>query len=179
MSSYVSKLVPKRPAVQIHYEITPSDHLEMLKVRFGVSAKGANILLDIVGICFGIVAYHFFGQGWFVVIVLFATLAVIQLFLPNILHWRIYYRNPLLFEMRTVTVSDEGLRSERQSGIIEAKWSTFVGFKETKNLFLMYQGKDVVGIVPKRAFPSPEPIAQFRNLLASKLSRNERMNQTR
>lgn len=71
--------------------------------------------------------------------------------------------------MRTVTFDDEGVTSERATGRVEAKWSSFVSFKETKNLFLTYQGKDVVGIVPKRAFLNPETVVQFRNLLASKL----------
>ena len=160
--------------MQVRYEITPSDHLEMLKVKFGVSAKLPNLLLDIVGTCFGIFAYYFLGGGWFVVIVLFATLLVVQLFLPQILHQRIYYRNRSLFEMRTVTFSDEGYRSERANSTIEGKWSSFVKFKETKNLFLTYQSKDVVGIVPKRAFPNPEAVAQFRNLLASKVPTDTR-----
>ena len=141
----------------------------MLKVRFGVSARLTSFLLEIAGSCLGIFAYYFWGGGWFIVIVVFATFALIQLFFPYIIQQKIYNRNPSLFDMRTVTFSDEGLRSERASSTVEAKWNSFVKFKETKNLFLTYQGKDVVGIVPKRAFPNPEAVAQFRNLLASKL----------
>jgi len=155
--------------VQIRYEITPSDHLEMLKAKFGVSVRLTSFLLEIAGTCLGIFSYYFFGGGWFIVIVVFATFALIQLFLPHIIHRKIYHQNPSLFDMRTVTFSDEGLRSERASSTVEAKWSNFARFKETKNLFLTYQSKDVVGIVPKRAFPNPEAVVQFRNLLASKL----------
>ena len=74
--------------------------------------------------------------------------------------------------MRTVTFTDEGVKSEKATGNIEAKWSSFQKFKETKNLFLTYQSKDVVGMVPKRAFSSSEDIEQFRNFLASKLPRD-------
>lgn len=155
--------------MQVRYEITPSDHLEMLKVRFGISAKLTNILLGIFGICLGIFGYYLSGGTWILVIVMFAVFTLVQIFLPYILHHKIYYRNPILFEMRTVTFDDEGVTSEKASGRVEAKWSSFVNFKETTNLFLTYQGKDVVGIVPKRAFPNPETLAQFRNLLASKL----------
>ena len=160
--------------MQVQYEITPSDHLEMLKAKFGISAMLTKILLGIAGTCLGILAYYFFGGEWDMLIVVFATFTILQFFLPYIAHWRIYSRNPVLFEMRTVTFDDEGVTAERATGRVEAKWSSFVKFKETKNLFLTYQGKDVVGIVPKRAFPNPEAVAQFRNLLASKLPSSTR-----
>jgi hypothetical protein len=156
--------------VQLRYEITPSDHLEMLKVRFGLGARLGRILICIAGILLGVFGYRFFGSTWSVVIAAFATLTIVQLFMPYIIHRRIYHRNPRLFEMRTVTFNDEGLKSEKATtGTVEAKWSSFEKFKETKNLFLTYQTKDVIGIVPKRAFSNPEDAAQFRNLLASKL----------
>jgi len=101
----------------------------------------------------------------------FAGLTIAQVFMPYLVHRRIYRQNPQLFEMRTLTFSDEGLKSEKATGNIESKWSSFKKFKETKNLFLTYQSKDMVGMVPKRAFSNPEDIAQFRNLLASKLPR--------
>ena len=155
--------------VQVRYEITPSNHLEMLKVRFGLTARLTKILIGIAGIFLGMFGYHFFGHTWIVVIAVFVTLTVTQAFMPFIIHRRIYHRNPRLFEMRTVTFSDEGLRSEKETGNVEAKWSSFEKFIETKNLFLTYQTKDVVGIVPKRAFPNPEAVTRFRNLLTSKV----------
>lgn len=160
--------------MQVQYEITPNDHLEMMKVKFGISAKLTGILLSIAGTCLGILAYYFFGGEWDMVIIVFAILTIFQFFMPYIVHWRIYNRNRSLFEMRTVTFSDEGVRSERLSSTVEAKWSSFLRFQETKNLFLTYQSKDVVGIVPKRAFRDPEAVAQFRNLLTSKLSSSVR-----
>src|SRR5438309_1027841 len=97
----------------------------MLRVRFGVSARFTKILIGIAGIFLGVLSYYFFGDTWIVVIVVFVTLTLIQLFMPYIIHRRIYYRNPRLFGMRTVTFSDEGLRSEREIGNVEAKWSSF------------------------------------------------------
>jgi hypothetical protein len=144
----------------------------MLKVRFGLGARLGRILICIAGIFLGAFGYHFFGDTWIVVIAVFAALTLTQIFMPYIIHRRIYHRNPQLFEMRTVTFTDEGVKSEKATGNIEAKWSSFENFKETKNLFLTYQSKDVVGMVPKRAFLNPEDIAQFRKFLASKLPRD-------
>jgi YcxB-like protein len=79
---------------------------------------------------------------------------------------------PRLYGLRTVTFDDDGLKSDSEIAHVEIKWNSFEKFRETKNLFLTYQTRDVVGIVPKRAFPSQEAIAQFRNLLASKIRQN-------
>ena len=155
--------------MQIRYEITPRDHLEMLKVRFGLRAHLGRILICVAGLFLGVFGYHFVGDAWIGIIVVFAALTLTQIFMPYIIHRRIYHRNPQLFEMRTVTFTDKGVKLERATGTIEAQWSSFKKFKETKNLFLTYQSKDVVGMVPKRAFPSSDDIVQFRNLLASKL----------
>jgi hypothetical protein len=156
--------------VQLRYEITPSDHLEMLKVRFGLGARLGKILFCMTGIFLGVIGYHFFGESWIVVVAMFASLTVVQVSMPYIVHRRVYHRNVRMFEMRTVTFNDEGLKSEKATtGTIEAKWSSFEKFKETQSLFLTYQTKDVIGIVPKRAFSNPDDITQFRNLLASKL----------
>ncbi len=164
---------PEVYRLQIRYEITPSDHLEMLRVRFGLGARLGKILIGIAGILLGMLGYRFFGHTWNVVVALFVGLTTAQLFMPYIIHRRIYRRNLRLFEMRTVTFSDEGVKSEKATtGSVEAKWSSFEKFKETKNLFLTYQTKDVVSIVPKRAFSNLDDIGQFRNLLASKLPRD-------
>jgi hypothetical protein len=127
--------------------------------------------IGVAGILLGVFGYHFLAHAWIVVVAVFASLTTVQLFMPYIIHRKIYRRNPRLFEMRTVTFSDEGVKSEKvTTGNVEAKWRSFEKFKETKNLFLTYQTKDVVGIVPKRAFSNLDDIRQFRNLLASKLS---------
>jgi len=68
-----------------------------------------------------------------------------------------------------VTFDDAGLTSDSEVAHVEIKWSSFEKFKETKNRFLIYQTKDVAGIMPKRAFPSLESVEEFRNLLASKV----------
>lgn len=70
-----------------------------------------------------------------------------------------------------MTLDDEGLKSDSEIGRVEKSWSTFEKFQETKSLFLLFQTRDSVGILPKRAFPSQEDIAQFRTLLASKIGR--------
>jgi hypothetical protein len=110
----------------------------MLKVRFGLGARLGKLFLGIAGILLGAFGYHFFGGTWIVVVAVFASLTIVQLFMPYIIHRRIYHRNPRLFEMRTVTFSEEGLKSEKATSTVEAKWSSFEKFKETKKKSLSH-----------------------------------------
>ena len=54
---------------------------------------------------------------------------------------------------------------------LEYQWQAFYGFKETKNLFLLYlsdpKGAGILmfHVVPKRAFAVPDQIAEFKKLL--------------
>jgi hypothetical protein len=49
------------------------------------------------------------------------------------------------------------------------KWAFYTHWKETSNLFLVYQSRNCSSIFPKRAFISNEKIDEFRSLLMSKL----------
>jgi hypothetical protein len=155
--------------MQIRYEITPGDHLELLNIRMGLKARMGRFLLCVAGVCVGLIGYKALGSSTIIVIVTFATLAIMQILLPFISHRRIYYQNPSLFSARTVTIDDEGLRSESESGNTEVKWTSFVKFIEGTNIFLLYRSKDAIGIIPKRVFSNQEQLAEFNRLLASKI----------
>ncbi len=166
MSGYHSR-------VQLQYEITPAEHLEMVKtVRIRPARRLVRICLYGVGVLLGVALYQYLEPviGVFF-ISLFAALIILQLIMPYIVHRRIYSRNPRLYGKRTVTFDNDGLTSDSDIAHVEIKWSSFEKFRETKNLFLIYQTKDVAGITPKRAFPSLEAVEQFRELLASKVPR--------
>jgi hypothetical protein len=160
--------------VQLQYEITPAEHLEMVRtVRIRPARQLVRICLYGVGVILGVAIYQYFGDliGVFFISI-FGTLIILQLVTPYIIHRRIYSRNPRLYGKRTVIFDNEGLTSDSDIAHVEIKWSSFEKFRETKNLFLIYQTRDVVGITPKRAFPNPEAIEQFRTLLASKVRRD-------
>ncbi len=141
-------------------------------VRIRPARRLVRICLYGVGVFLGVAVYQYIEHviGVFF-ISLFATLIILQIIMPYIVHRRIYFRNPRLYGKRTVTFDNEGLTSDSDLAHVEIKWSSFEKFRETKNLFLIYQTNDVAGITPKRAFPSPEAVEQFRNLLVSKVPR--------
>ena len=141
--------------------------------RIRPARRLVRICLDGVGVLLGFATYQYIEPviGVFF-ITLFSALIILQIIMPYIIHRRIYSRNPRLYGKRTVIFDDEGLTSDSEIAHVEIKWGSFEKFKETKNLFLIYQTKDLAGITPKRAFPSSEAVEQFRNLLASKVRRD-------
>lgn len=157
----------------IRYSITPADHLETIKVvRINRARRLLSIWLSLLGIALSALLYATEHNAWPILLALFfGIILVLQICLPQIIHRRIYNRNPRLFGPRTVTFDTEGIKAEGEISRVETKWSSFEKFTETPNLFVLYQTKDVVGITPKRAFESQEELTTFRSLLASKVRR--------
>lgn len=82
---------------------------------------------------------------------------------------RVYRRNSRMFGQRATTITDAGFISDSPMGHAETTWSMYEKFRETKNLFLLYQSADLIGILPKRVFATPADLQQFRSLLTAKL----------
>lgn len=157
--------------MQITYDITPSEHLEMVKtVQISPTRRYVRATLGLLGVFLALLSIRYLDIAFGLLLAaIFAMFTATQFFLPLIVHRRIYYRNVGLFSARTATFDDDGVRVDSEMGHGEKKWRSYSSYRETKNLFLLFQTKDSAGIVPKRAFPSPEAIADFRGLLASKI----------
>lgn len=96
-------------------------------------------------------------------------LGLILFLVPSLVFRRIYRRNSRIFGHRTVSISDTGIVSDHPLGHSETTWNMFERFRETKNLFLLYQSADLTSPMPKRVFANPAELAQFRVLLTSKV----------
>jgi hypothetical protein len=158
--------------VQLQYEITPADHLEMIKaVRASSTARLLRYCLDIFAITLGIFIYlcgdHWTGS-FFVSFFLLSPIAL-RFLLPRWIARRRYRRNPRLYGLRTVTLDENGLISDSKIAHTEIRWESFEHFGETKNLFLLHQTKDCIGIIPKRTVSDPEQLEALRLLLRSKV----------
>ena len=138
-------------------------HRSSIRWIVGLCLGGGGFML---GLVFFVYAGHWFG---IFLIALSVFLLLVQLIVPSLAFARVYRRNSRLFGMRTVTVSDTGIVSDHQLGHTESAWNMYEKFRETRNLFLLYQSTDIIGIVPKRAFASPADLEQFRALIASKV----------
>ncbi|HLW51205.1 MAG TPA: YcxB family protein [Candidatus Angelobacter sp.] len=159
--------------MQVEYEITPGDHLESVKIRYRSSVRRfVMTFLGIVLLLLGILTYPYFERGWSVLeISLSAWILLLQLFIPRIVHWLIYYRNRRIFGPRKVTFDEVGVISDGPQGHVETPWKSYVKFRESKRLFLLYLSQDVKGIVPKHAFKDDAQLDAFRSLVAARLPR--------
>lgn len=156
--------------IELKYGITPAEHLEMIKaVRFPLKRRLVRLLLWVVCMTISAWAYEDVGETWGVMFVFFMAMAILDFAMPYILSRRVYGRNPRLFGERKVTIDEEGLKSESAIGKVEINWKNFERLQETKNLFLTFQTKDVIGILPKRAIGGKTDVDQLREFLKSKI----------
>ncbi len=82
---------------------------------------------------------------------------------------RIWKSQPSIREPITLEVTKEGLTVSSPSFQSNLKWQIYTHFIETKNLFMVYQSKQIFNLFPKRAFSSDEYIHEFRELLRTRL----------
>lgn len=82
-----------------------------------------------------------------------------------------YRRNRRLFATRKISISEQGIVADSQLGHGETNWKSYQRFKETKHLFLLYQSRDMVVILPKRAFADQEDLEKVRALMVSKVQK--------
>lgn len=157
--------------MQLKYEITLPEFTEMAWARHRSSIRWiTGICVGVVGLLLGSVIYIYSDHGLGLILIGFSIfLLLLQLVIPFLVFRRFYRRNIRMFGMRTVNISDRGIVADHQLGHVEATWNMYEKFRETQNLFLLYQSTDVVGIVPKRVFIDPADLQQFRDLIASKI----------
>lgn len=157
--------------MQLEYAITPADHLESIKDRYRTSVRRLiMIFLGLVLLALGIATYPYFERSWSVFeISLSVWILVLQLFLPRIVHWQVYYRNREIFGPRKLNITEGGIVSDGPQGRIETPWSRYIRFRETKRLFMLYLSNDVKGIVPKRIFQDPSQISSFRDFVSARV----------
>ena len=89
---------------------------------------------------------------------------------------RAQHKNHRLADVpHSLVVESDGIIWTSPFSRLEYQWAVFCGIHETKNLFLLYLSNSKSShtlefhIVPKRAFPSPEQLAQFKKLLETSI----------
>jgi len=155
--------------VQLKYEITLPEFREMAWLRHRSSIRWIiGICMGILGLGLGFALYVYADHSIGLTLIAGSIfLLLLQWVIPSLVFRRVYRRNIRMFGTRTVTISDTGIVADHQLGHVESTWNMYEKFRETQKLFLLYQGADLIGIVPKRAFASPADIQQFRALITS------------
>jgi len=67
------------------------------------------------------------------------------------------------------TFSDDGAEVVTSAGEAKFPWSAWIKYRETRRFFMLYPSKQVVHVLPKRAFSSEQELVDLRNLLKQKI----------
>lgn len=73
----------------------------------------------------------------------------------------ISYRRSGYWGRRTVTISPEGITSEREAGSSFTRWSNVLKIYSTRKLIMIGLSSGIALVIPKRAFPGKTEAAEF------------------
>ena len=88
--------------------------------------------------------------------------------LLSYLRWK---QQPALHGALIYDVDEGGIVVTTETSKSEMKWETFTRFAESKNLFMLFAGKYLFYLIPKRAFDSEANLAEFRELAKRRTGR--------
>lgn len=100
---------------------------------------------------------------------LFGLLYVVTRISQNFMINRAWKSQPGVKSAIIVETTTEGLEITTESSESKLKWSLYTHWKETPNLFMIYQSNNCFNLFPKRAFNSEADINELRELLSTKL----------
>lgn len=100
----------------------------------------------------------------------FFSLAYLMIyFIRQIIIKRTWDSQPSLRHEISVETSDEWVKITTTLSEAKMQWSFYTHWRETPNLFMVYQSRNCLNMFPKRAFSSDEQANEFRELLGNKI----------
>jgi hypothetical protein len=152
--------------MRILYELTPNDLIEAQRKHRGVWIRATSLiglLLSIAGLAsIALDPKHNVGAIVPIIVGLFLV------FGSGLSIRRSFRLDTRLQEPFELVANPEGIDISSKTSVSKYKWSAFVRFSESKNLFLVYQAPEVFNVFPKRAF-APGEEESFRGVLVEKL----------
>jgi hypothetical protein len=151
------------------YQLTPADYLEANRGHMRSSrVRYLFLLIGIPNLAWAIYVLIWRTQpissaGLPLAFGLFFTVGI-----PLLTRWNVqamFRKQPNLGHPVSIQINPDGLgmRSDRFTG--ENKWSCYVGYVETPNLFMLYQGPRLFHAIPKRIFSDKAEVDEFRKLV--------------
>jgi hypothetical protein len=70
-------------------------------------------------------------------------------------------------------IDEDGLTSKGEYFHDRRPWKVLTAWKETREVFLVYESREAFRIIPKRVLQSPDDVATLRDWLSSKLGPSE------
>ena len=158
--------------MRIEYELSESNFLEAQKVHSGWSSRP----LPVFGVLLMLAAISTVARDQRNMVNAAAALLVGGALTlgPRLLFSYSYRRDKRLHDHFVVTFSDEGVEVAASTGNSTYAWKAFTRWRESKNLFILYQGPACLNIFPKSGFASGE-VNAFRTFVQQKLGQGEAM----
>ena len=165
--------------MRLDYELTFDDQLALDRARRGAWSRVPGFILLAIfgGLCVGVgvVGYRSGAvEGWWVLPTVFAAVGFGAPFLTRWERrraWRM--ANALVPPRIVVTFALEGVLIEGAAERTFLEWRAFSHYRETKELFLLYQGPAFMRWFPKHAFGGDTGVEWFREVLAEKVVRTK------
>jgi uncharacterized protein (DUF58 family) len=161
--------------MEIRYQCELKDYEEVLAARDGKPLKN-RILLALLGLLAIMVLvatlFVLFGISLFpATIFVCVGLPILTALSSAIFRSRKrrgFHRHPNFSRPHVARIDENGLHVESEVYTSDTKWTAYVKYQETQNLFLLYPGARLVQAFPKRAF-SDQQADEFRHLAQTKL----------
>ena len=159
--------------MQVNYQLTPEDFYQGYlawrnRRKWGLWARwaaylivGAAMLLSLVGLLFAQTETATIGRfalGFWVVWFAWVLLA------PRFFSKRQFRHHPMAQSLITLDCSETGLQFHNAHADSKVAWSAYVGWGESKRVFVIMPQARIYITIPKRAFTA-EQQAEFREML--------------
>ena len=167
--------------MHLRFEYTFKDYLEANR-RHSISTRIMNIVWFIVA-PFMILGFILLAIGELkqipnnpssTVIAYLPVLAFFFLMSPWGFRLITYIRwkgQPTLQGLMIYEITEDEVTVITKNSKSEIGWETFTKFKESKNLFMLYSGRQLFHLIPKRAFRDESEETAFRKLAQEKVTR--------
>jgi len=162
---YVKSFKTTGEFLEISYQYNVNDYFEA-QLSTNRGSFGYYLILAMGILCLLYEILILIGprkEIWISVLFLAAWWCIAVLSYP----WKLkkdFRKNPNLLQMYTTSIDSERIETRSELSQSTRKWITYIKFKETRNLFLLYLDTRVFEIIPKRAFSAPQ-LEEFRKYL--------------
>jgi hypothetical protein len=151
--------------MEVTYRLTPTEYVEAQRAHLK-STWGYRFMVSIAALSavFAIYEVIFVDVFRAAPAALLSALWISCSFLISFRARRDFVKHPNLAREYMLRIEDDGLYMSSDVSQGGAKWSAYVKFRETPNLFVLYAGARIFYMFPKRVFSSDQQ-SRFREVL--------------
>ena len=124
-------------------------------------------VIDFLIIVFAIVCWYYFGFSFIWLLLICFPLLI--LLVAGFVAWIQYQQEPRCKDVINLRFSDDAIYFKNEYIDSKIEWQLYKKILENKQMFLLYYGKKIFTIVPKRIFKDKNQEEVFRSLIHHKI----------